>query len=826
MSNQLSHLFIKKEPEVREFTSMPSGGGDDHKEFKEPSSHGRKIKKDFKKALASKSHEYIENFGIYLTFTGDEDLLERASSLEYSDQITISNIRHDKVNKTVYVTIFVNKAHINRLLKKLTEYLEDQKTKNGEGVTKNRPLMNSIDSIKASILKELWVGDESLIPQETVKKWCEIWVIGRNINDFIECCDKLKINYNKKRILKFLDRSVILIEVNKIDLNNLLESYSLIGEFRPINEVAKYWAEMPNIKQADWVDNLQKRTKINKNTKTAICVLDTGVNNGHPLLENIIDDKECDSIEKTWGNNDTEKLGGHGTGMCGLVAYGDIQSSLESSNGIEINHSISSIKILPNRDYVGEPTSYGSVTEDGVSRAEIIHPQKDIICCMAITENKPSNFNLEGNPSSWSATIDKVISGQDIDNLQTPGDKRLFLISAGNVNYMQMNYPETNMNEPVESPGQAWNAITVGAYTQKDEIKTHKPLAKKDSLSPYSRTSLAWYNSQWPIKPEVLFEGGNKAKDESGTYFCEECAVLSLNNNITANFFSTMSGTSPATAKAAYFAALIKEKYPNLKPETVRALMVHSAEWTDEMKSRFLNDTGRKSDYAKILRTCGYGVPDLEKALYSASNSLVLIAENEIQPYQKKLGADNASTKEMHIYELPWPKDELLKLGELDVKLKVTLSYFIEPAPLGCGTNSKYRYSSYGLRFDINRAGEKKETMIRKINKNDNEEAKVNGIEIESRPKDVPWRYGDECNVNNGSIHSNIWEGTAAELALSNNLIVYPVMGWWKDRKQFACYNKKAHYSLVVSLYTPEITTDIYTPVANMIKVSTKVPVQ
>lgn len=822
MSNQFSHLFIEKEPEVREFTSMSSPRSE-HKEFKNPFTHGTKIKNDFEKALQSKPPEYIENFGIYLTFTGDEDLLERASSLEHSDQITISNIRHDKINETVSVTLFVNKTHIHRLIKKLSDYLEDKKT--NKGVTKNRPLMNSIDSVKASILKELWVGDENLIPQEDIKKWCEIWIIGRNVNDFIECCKKLNINHDKKRALKFLDRTVILIEVNKIDLNNLLEHYSLIGEFRPINEVAKYWTEMKKTVQYDWIDNLKKRTKIDKKTKTAICVLDTGVNNGHPLLESIIDDKECDSVDNSWGNNDTEQSGGHGTGMCGLAAYGDIQSSLETSSTIEINHSVSSVKILPSKDYSGEPTSYGRVTEDGISRAEIIHPQKDIISCMAITENKPENFNLEGNPSSWSATIDKITSGQDIDNLQASGNKRLFLISAGNVDYMQMNYPDTNMNEPVESPGQSWNAITVGAYTQKDEIKTYKPLAKKDGLSPYSRTSLAWYNSPWPIKPEVLFEGGNKAKDSTGTYACEECSVLSLSNNIADNFFSTMSGTSPTTAKASYFAARIKEQYPDLRPETIRALMIHSAEWTDEMKAQFLRDTGRKGDYAKILRACGYGVPDLEKALYSASNSLVLIAENEIQPYQKKLGADDASTKEMHIYELPWPKEELLKLGATNVKLKVTLSYFIEPAPLGCGTNSKYRYSSYGLRFDVNRAGEEKETMIRKINKKDNELAKTNSIEIEARPKDVPWRYGDECNVNNGSIHSNIWEGTAAELSESNNLIVYPVMGWWKDRKRFVCYNKKARYSLIVSLSTPEIKTDIYTPVANMIKVSTKISV-
>lgn len=824
MSNQLPHIFIEREPEVREFISMPSGGGEDNRNFKNSSIHGAKIKNDFERALSSRPSEDIENFGIYLTFYGDEDLLEKASSLEYSDKITISNIRHNSLTKTVAVTLFVDKKHIQRLLKKLSGYINET-LQNGN--PKNRPLMNSIESVKASILKELWVGDEDLIPQVNIKKWCEIWIIGHNAKDFFECCDALKIRYNKKRPLKFLDRTVILIEADQRDLNNLLEHYGLIGEFRPINEVAKYWTEMPKRTQVDWVENLKQRTKINENPSTAVCILDTGVNNGHPLLTDIISDEQCDSVEKDWGTADTESAGGHGTGMCGLAAYGDIQRSLETRNEIPINHSISSIKILPNKDYSGDPISYGQVTEEGVARAEIIHPKMDIINCMAVTEEKQEHFNLEGNPSSWSASIDKITSGQDIDNLQLSGDKRLFMISAGNVDEMQMDYPKTNMNEPVESPGQAWNAITIGAYTEKDEIKTHKALAKQGELSPYSRTSLAWSNSQWPIKPEILFEGGNKAKDGNGSYECEECSILSLNNKLTDNFFSTMSGTSPATAKASHFAACIKSAYPSLWPETVRALMIHSAEWTDEMKAQFLRDTGRKGDHATILRTCGYGVPNLEQALHSASNSLVLVAENEIQPYQRKVGADNASTKEMHIYELPWPREELLNLGATDVKLKITLSYFVEPAPLGCGTNNKYRYSSYGLRFDVNRVGESKERMIRKINRIDNELAKENGQEIESRPSDVPWRYGDECNINNGSIHSNIWEGTAASLADSNYIVVYPVMGWWKDRKQFACYNKKARYSIIVSLSTPETEIDIYTPVANMVKipVPTEVPI-
>ena len=44
-------------------------------------------------------------------------------------------------------------------------------------------------------------------------------------------------------------------------------------------------------------------------------------------------------------------------------------------------------------------------------------------------------------------------------------------------------------------------------------------------------------------------------------------------------------------------------------------------------------------------------------------------------------------------------------------------------------------------------------------------------------------------------------------------------MRWWNDRPNLGCANKKTRYSLIISLKTPEIETDIYTPVKNMISI-------
>ena len=66
-----------------------------------------------------------------------------------------------------------------------------------------------------------------------------------------------------------------------------------------------------------------------------------------------------------------------------------------------------------------------------------------------------------------------------------------------------------------------------------------------------------------------------------------------------------------------------------------------------------------------------------------------------------------------------------------------------------------------------------------------------------------------------GSIHSNIWTGSAADLAARGNIAVFPTYGWWNKRPNLAAWEKASHYALIATISTPQ--TDIYTPVATMI---------
>ena len=255
--------------------------------------------------------------------------------------------------------------------------------------------------------------------------------------------------------------------------------------------------------------------------------------------------------------------------------------------------------------------------------------------------------------------------------------------------------------------------------------------------------------------------------------------------------------------------------YPNLWPETVRALIVHSAEWTARMKQMFLPQRGSisKSDYEHLVRHCGFGVPDLNRALWSVSNSLTMVIESDLHPFGRE-GSNEPTLRDMNLHRLAWPLAELEALGETEVEMRVTLSYFIEPNPSERGFRLRYRYESHGLRFDVKRPLETEDDFRSRINAaaRDEEEGTFGGGD------DPGWLIGKQKR-HKGSLHSDIWRGSAVDLASRGVLAVYPALGWWKTRPRFERYERAARYALIVSIRSPEIDVDLYTAVANKIVV-------
>ncbi len=690
-------------------------------------------------------------------------------------------------------------------------------------------LITSIDTILTALLDHFCpIGH---IPTES-PEWTEVWLAveatieGTENNTqtspeeavetrFRSLAENRGLSIANER-LRFPERVVLLAEINRQQASDILASSDDIAEFRPAESCSGYLFRQSNVEQAEMVDNLFARIEPPTDDAPAVCVVDTGVNRGHPLLESLLNQTDCHAVEPAWGVDDHE---GHGTEMAGLAAYGSLEEAMLSSGPIILRHRLESVKLLPPTGRT-EPHLWADFTDQAVARASGAPgaaATRSRCFSLAITSDRPEDSSHAGQPTSWSGGLDQIAYGYRDD------ERRLFIVSAGNTD--GADYPRRNLASSIESPGQAWNAVTVGCSTHfknfdPDRFPTHNPLAKEGDLSPFSTTAVEWEN-KWPNKPDVVFEGGNLLVDQSDgtTSDPEDLWLLTTAREHTRKPFSVTNGTSAATAQAANFAGQLMATYPQAWPETIRALMIHSAQWTDAMRASFLNGGGRR-DYAKLLRIVGYGIPDLQRATLCGKNSLTLVAQETIRPYKKK--DSRGKTNEMHLHNLPWPKDALLALGEQPVSMRVTLSYFVDPSPEGRAWTQRYRYQSHALRFALKKPGQSVPDFLQHINREVMvDEDGVAAPNLGTQGIEDRWLIGSQAR-HRGSVHSDILPMdrlTAAELADVNVLAVYPVVGWFRERLHARRFDDDVRYSLIVSIDTQDVTNDIYTPVAAQIRI-------
>ncbi len=92
-----------------------------------------------------------------------------------------------------------------------------------------------------------------------------------------------------------------------------------------------------------------------------------------------------------------------------------------------------------------------------------------------------------------------------------------------------------------------------------------------------------------------------------------------------------------------------------------------------------------------------------------------MVVEAQLHPFQRE-GRKQPTLRDMNLHRLPWPLTELEALGETQVEMRVTLSYFIEPNPSARDFRSRYRYESHGLRFDVKRPYESEDDFRSRIN--------------------------------------------------------------------------------------------------------------
>ncbi|MGJ7571086.1 S8 family peptidase [Variovorax sp. RB2P76] len=766
--------------------------------------------------------------------------IDPAKQLEWKrDGIEVLNVTTS--GQAEVITVFVPDGSLAAFEKRVQEYLTRDRPPTKEGAAP-RPyhasLINAIHSFRTAAFGELWT-DTAAIPPADQPAHFQVWLrMGQ-----AECADiaatfrgaaeGLGIEVEPGYIT-FPGRVVVAVRTSRAVLEASLQLLDLVAEIRGTSPSMEFFAAtLRPHEQVEWVQDFVAR--INEpplEDVPFVTLLDTGVNHGHPLLFPFLNEDDLHSVDQAWSVADRQ---GHGSNMAGLALHGDLRGPLASEDRYDLPHRLESVKILPDAG-ANPPHLYGWTAREAVRLVEVAAEGRKRTFAMMTTAAGPT----AGMPSEWSATIDRLAFGLNADagnplDLPEAVDSvpvltpRLFVLAAGNVPWPDWDgYPYRNDVETIEDPGQAWNALTVGASTHHVEFDRHEwpsfePIAGRGALSPSSRTSVTWSRS-WPHKPDVVAEGGNGCLDvaigHSVVVGPGDLRTLTTSHDPANSMLAESGDTSAATAEVARICSHLHQRYPAYWPETIRALVVHGAEYTPAMRQEF-SIVLTPLERATLLGRYGHGQVMLETSMNSALKRPTIVLQERIVPYVRSGSTRKLGKVNMH--PLPWPREALEQLGEATVSLKITLSYFIQPNPSRRGWQSKFRYQNFGLRFAVRAASETSERFQQRINK-------INRDEMgEERENTMPDPDGDGWLLRSrlrsrGSLHSDTWFGLATDLANKSEIAVFPVGGWWKEIGSELEEDLELRYALVVSLQVySDADVDIYTPIA--IAIANAVPI-
>ena len=826
----LGHLLVIGRAEDRDFTRR--GGGQPKVRPVDRESHGQRIYGEAGDALIDRpvepslSDQQLKALGTVITIEGAAGFDLKLESLEQRSRHKIGprpkwlllTVHPANENRPERAQVWVSDEYRGNFLELFERYVNEEHARSGK--PKNAALVANIARIRSSVLRDLWQSSNE--PPAAGREWWEIWL--RPEPDAIHLARRyaevLGLRFAEDSI-HFDSRYVVWIEARWDDLSTLAFSAVPVTEIRRPSLIDTV-EDLEQDERYEYVDDLSDRVIYAGAEAPAVCLVDTGVRRTHLLLRPALGPSSLLAVVA----GPPSDQDGHGTKMAGLALLGPLDGLLASDLHTTLLHGLESVKIIPDsHSNAHAPELYGIVTAQAVAAPEAANGSRRRVFSMPITcaPDRP------GEPSLWSASVDALAAGTDIGRtantielLGPPDDaaKRLILVSAGNVAGCMDDYVSMCDVSPIEDPAQAWNALTVGAYTGLVNIPSDpsfvewRALASAGDISPYSRTGVAAGGHQWPIKPDICMEGGNVLTDGSGD-FNRGHPVVSLRTTDARDdrALSSANATSAATSQAARLAARAMATYPDFWPETIRGLLVHAAEWTPLMKSAVNTETS-KNARRRLLRRFGWGVPDDTGVRSSARNAVTMVVQDSFAPF---VGRDHRM-RHFRLHELPWPTQELLALGEADVELRITLSYLIEPSPSRRGWQKRYAYASHGLRFELQAPNESLDGFVRRVNR---EAALEEGGAREGSRSPDRWILGSNQR-NRGSLHQDIWQGHGAELATTPTIAVHAVGGWWKNNRRADREDLPIRYALLVSLRTREQTVDLYTPIA----VSLQVPVE
>lgn len=422
-----------------------------------------------------------------------------------------------------------------------------------------------------------------------------------------------------------------------------------------------------------------------------VCVIDSGIQEGHVLIQPAIDQttSHCFLLRKEPNDvADFVKPGGHGTRVAGAVLYGEVVAKDGTS---QLPFWIQNARVLDEHNSMPVEMFPPEVLRAVVERFHQGPSQTRIF-------NHSINANVYCRTrymSAWAAEIDSLCEAYDVLVIQSAGN---LPISSINPNLGVKDHLNAGRDYPsylyeasarIANPAQSLQALTVGSIVygswEAGDWLTFAPEAGRPSA--FSRSGPGIWNV---IKPEVVEYGGDNIRTrniptdvQAGGLIAAACPELVRSTMFPPGppFDRDETGTSFAAPKVARIAAQLQRLFPEEPALLYRALVVQSARWPTWAETLMAklshldprdNAERRKQlldEVSQIIRCIGYGLPNEGRATINTDYRTTFITSGETL----------IRARECHIYQVSIPPQLRGQADEFDIRIDVTLSYVAQP---------------------------------------------------------------------------------------------------------------------------------------------------
>ena len=626
-----------------------------------------------------------------------------------------------------YWILLAEDVELDEILNNLKEYSKEEKYK----------IFNTIDSFEIIPSEEKigeYLKEKPFRTDEIAYLDIEIWRMEQTkLENFLEGFSKLISDKGCIVTDKLITENLCLL---RIKLNkSVYQEVIGLREVSRIDRPSKPYIEYGMLTVPLEKFSISGSPNINA---TAIAVIDSGIISSHPLLENAVGDEFFAPLESNKRGRIDNVIDdvGHGTKVASIALYGDIKKCIEEK---VFNPEV---WILSAKIMFKDDSSEFNNPQPVYDEDELLEHQFE----------RTINYFLNNYPNckviniSFGNNLYQMYENKKQFPLATLIDELaykfgiIFIISTGNLNWKERDFPEKyptylieeKENVKIIDPSSSAYSLTVGSICQEygpstlNQSEMKFSPAKTNYPSPFTRVGPGYKGM---IKPELVEEGGNiiispndplKNPDISGNLI-----VFNSNWIKDGKLFTVDCGTSFSTPKVSNQVARLINNYPDYSSNLIKALLIASAEIPEDRPGKLneitYNDSNEK--LLDLLKVYGYGKPDLNRAISSISNNVLLIEERKIK------------IDHIHFFYLYLPKEFIDYSGNREISVVLTYNPPIR--------RNRIDYIGIGMEthlfknLSIDEVEENYNQILREAIEKESEEIvpeKLKGKEIELKP--------------------------------------------------------------------------------------------